>query len=75
MAMKAALLCIKNRAPYAFLLVILLCSLEYDCRKARLQLKADTLKVLRLFALPVDALKLPKVAMTESSTQMISGGL
>ena len=35
---------------------------------------AETLKVLRLLAFPVDALKFPKVAMVESPTQSISGG-
>ena len=36
---------------------------------------AETLNVLRLLAFPVDALKFPKVAMVESPTQSISGGM
>ena len=36
---------------------------------------ADTLKVFFDFALPVDALKLPSVAMVELSIQIICGGV
>lgn len=37
--------------------------------------KADTLNVFRLFALPVEALKLPSVATVELSTHIICGGV